>query len=431
MKQNILFSIDNFLDVKPLNNFRLLFDNLNHIHLTHYKKTGRRPILREAILNALIFKNLKSIPNFSELYRNLNDNPSAALCCGFDIYDAIPSIERFSAFVKDTPNKEFSLIRNQLVHQLIKLKTIQGQFLSTDSCPILANVKQNNLKTNVKNRFDKTQFPKGDPDARLGVIITFPKGVKKVEYFWGYRNHTVIDAITELPLWEVTKPANVQDSTMFIPIFKLLQQEFQFDIKAVMADCIYDTGAILKYIINTLKAKPRVSINPRNTQQANDQKQIRYTKSGNRICDANLEMLSRGIFYDKKQDRWRHKWVCPLHHSKKYHYQFIVCPVFHPKYFSQKGCYAYKRVDDDIRKQIDYGSESFKKDSNLRTGSERVFSRLLTICMQKSSVVGLNATANHCTIAHITVLLVALTAVKNNVKDQLRFIKSFLPNLKP
>jgi hypothetical protein len=431
MKQNILFSIDNFLDVKPLKNFQLLFDNLNHIHLTHYKKTGRRPILREAILNALIFKNLKSIPNLSELYRNLNDNPSAALCCGFDIYDAIPSIERFSAFLKDNPNKELGQIRNQLVHQLIKLKTIPGQYLSIDSCPILANVKQNNLKTNVKNRFDKTQFPKGDLDARLGVIITFPKGVKKVEYFWGYRNHTVIDAITELPLWEITKPANVQDSTMFIPIFKLLQQEFQFDIKAVMADGIYDTGAILKYIINTLKAKPRVSINPRNTQQANGQKQIRYTKTGNRICEANLEMLSRGIFYDKKQDRWRHKWVCPLHHSKKYQYQFIVCPVFHPKYFSQKGCYAYKRVDEDIRKQIDYGSESFKKDSNLRTGSERVFSRLLTICMQKPSVVGLNATANHCTIAHITVLLVALTAVKNNVKDQLRFIKSFLPNFNP
>lgn len=23
---------------------------------------------------------------------------------------------------------------------------------------------------------------------------------------------------------------------------------------------------------------------------------------------------------------------------------------------TQKGCYAYKKVDDDIRKQIDYGS---------------------------------------------------------------------------
>ena len=35
------------------------------------------------------------------------------------------------------------------------------------------------------------------------------------------------------------------------------------------------------------------------------------------------------------------------------------------------------------------------------------------------------------TIAHIAVLLVALTAVKNNVKEQIRFIKSFLPNFKP
>lgn len=431
MRQNFFFSIEDFLDVKPLKNFRLLFDNLKNVQLTQYKKTGRKPFLREPILNALIFKNLKSIVHLTELYRNLNENPSAALCCGLDIHDAIPSVERFSSFLKDTPNKEFTQIRNHLVHQLIEFKAIEGKFLSIDSCPILANVKENNLKTNVKNRFDKTKIPKGDQDVRLGVIITFPKGVKNVEYFWGYRNHTVIDANTELPIWEITKPANVQDSTMFIPIFDLIQKEFKFDIEVVMADGLYDTTAILKYIINTLKAKPRIAINPRNTQQTDAEKEIRYTKSGNRICDANLEMISRGTFYDKKQDRWRHKWVCPLHHSKKYRAQFIVCPIFHPKFFSQKGCYAYKRIDDDIRKEIDYGSESFKKDANLRTGSERVFSRLLTICMRKPSVVGLNATANHCTIAHIAVLLVALTAAKNNFKDQIRFIKSFLPDFKP
>jgi hypothetical protein len=31
-------------------------------------------------------------------------------------------------------------------------------------------------------------------------MITFPKGKKKVDFFWGYRNHTVIDAKTELPI---------------------------------------------------------------------------------------------------------------------------------------------------------------------------------------------------------------------------------------
>ena len=139
-------------------------------------------------------------------------------------------------------------------------------------------------------------------------------------------------------------------------------------------------------------------------------------------------MLFRGTFYDKIQDRWRHKWVCPLHHSKKYLSQYIVCPIYHPKFFSQKGCYAYQRVDDDIRKQIYYGSESFKKDANLRASSERLFSRLLTICMQEPSVIKLKATANHCTITHIIVLLIALTAAIYNVKEQSRYIKSFLPN---
>lgn len=430
MTQNILFSIHDCLDVKPLQNYRLLFEHLKPFQLTHTKPTGRKPIQREAILKALIFKSLKSIATLTELVRELCDNPSAALCCGFDIRKPIPSVERFSAFLRDTKNKELILIRNHLVHQLIELNVIDGQYLAIDSCPIPAKVKENNLKTNAKNRFDKTDPPKGDPDARLGVIITFPQGKKKVQFFWGYRNHAVTDTKTELPVWEITKPANVQDSTMFIPIFGLLQQEFQFDIEAVMADGIYDTAAILKYILHTLNAKPRVARNPRNTQ-ANDEKEIRYAKSGNRICEANLEMLSRGTFYDKSQDRWRQKWVCPIHHSRKVQKQHIACPVFHPKFFSQKGCYAYKRIDDDIRKEIDYGSETFKKDANLRTSAERVFSRLLAICMQNPSVVGANAIANHATIAHITVLLVAITAAKNDFKEQVRFIKSFLPNFRP
>jgi hypothetical protein len=362
------------------------------------------------------------------LYQELTDNPSAALCCGFDIRKPLPSVERFSAFLRDTPHKELVRIRMQLVHQLINLNIITGHYLSIDSCPIFANVKENNMKTNVKNRFNKNIHPKGDPDSRIGVIVTFPNNTKNIQYFWGYRNHTVIDALSELPIWEITKPANVHDTVMFIPIFTLMQNEFSFDIQAITADGIYDTSAILKFIINTLRAKPRIAQNRRNTQ---NNKQFEYSKSGNRICDAGLEMTPRGTFYDKKQDRWRRKWVCPLHHSKKFQYQYIVCPVYHPKFFSQKGCYAYERVDDDIRKLINYDSEAFKNDMKLRTGSERLFSRLLTICMQKPSVVNLISTQNHCTIAHISVLLVALTAAKYNFKEQIRFIKSFLPNFNP
>jgi len=48
--------------------------------------------------------------------------------------------------------------------------------------------------------------------------------------------------------------------------------------------------------------------------------------------------------------------------------------------------------------------------------------------MQNPTVKGLMAIKNHATIAHITVLLIALVASKTGQKDKIRFIKSFVPN---
>jgi len=427
-EQHLLFSIESMLDIHPLDNFRILFANLKADHLDSAYVTGRKPFSDQDLLKAIIFKNLSGLSSLTDLAIALKNNPSAAIRCGFNILKPLPSVERFSELLRNKNNSALQKIRIQLVHELISMGLIRGEYLSIDSGPVLAKVKENNLKTNVKDRFNKERILKGDPDARLGIIVIFGQSKKEISYFWGYRNHVIIDAKEELPLWEITKPANVHDSVMFIPVFDLMQREFHFDIHAVMADGIYDSASILDYIINKLKARARIARNPRNTKE---QPQRTFSRAGNPFCDAHLEMLARGTFYDKVQNRWRRKWVWPIHHSKKTARKFFICPVFHPKFFSQKGCYSYIRVDDDIRSQIDYGSESFKKDFNMRTGSERVFSRLLSVCMQNTPVIGLKATANHVTIAHITVLLVALTAAKSGLNDKIRFIKSFLPNFKP
>ena len=49
--------------------------------------------------------------------------------------------------------------------------------------------------------------------------------------------------------------------------------------------------------------------------------------------------------------------------------------------------------------------------------------------MQRPTVIGLAATKNHSTIAHMTVLLVALTAHRLGYEDKIRYVKSFLPSL--
>ncbi len=385
----------------------------------------RPPHPKSALLNALIYKNLRGIRTLAELTRELRYYPSLAQTCGFFKF---PSKERFSSFLKDTPNELLQSVREKLTRKLINLGVIFGRYISTDSCPIKANVKENNLKTNVLNRFDKTKIPKGDSEARLGAYAVYPIK-KKVEYFWGYRNHILNDALTELPIAEVTAPANVYEQHLIIPQLEYIKRVFKLRTEAVMGDSAFDSSKIIEFIVKKLKAKPVIPKNPRGSKNHG----IKLSRKGIPTCVAGFEMVSDGKFYDKEQNRMRHKFICPIKASKKFAAKVgWFCPWNHPKFYSNRyGCTTNLRVDVDtsIRDNIDYGSQTFKKLYNLRTSSERIFSRLLTLCMQEPSVKGLNATRNICTIAHTTVLAVALACVNLGQKGKIRFLKSFLPSL--
>jgi len=423
-RQKVIFSAENLFDINPLRKYELLFDNLACSPFERRNITkGRPPVSKSSLTKALIYKNLKPLKMLSDLVIDLNDNPSIAIKCGFRP-SHIPPIERFSAFLRKTNNEAFQSIRRELVRELISLGEITGNNLSIDSCPIPANVKENNLKTSIKDRFDKYKIPRGDKDCKLGITVHYKEPFQKqIQYFWGYRNHVVSDLPSELPICEITKSANVSESKLFIPLFTSVQNEFNFSPTAVLGDSAYDAEYILEFIIDTLHAKPYIAQNMRWEAK----RPVRISSKGGRICIAGFEMVYWGKFKDR--GKIRRKFVCPITHSKSFAKKVPYCPWNHPRFENGNGCVAYLRGNKNIRKNIDYGSEDFKKTYNMRTGSERIFSRLLTLCMQDPSVKGLNATANHCTIAHITVLLVALTAVKTGNKDKIRFIKSFLPNL--
>ena len=59
----------------------------------------------------------------------------------------------------------------------------------------------------------------------------------------------------------------------------------------------------------------------------------------------------------------RHKLICPIRDSKKFAAQHPYCPWFHPQFIKGSGC--YKNI--------------------------RIFSRLLSLLMQKPTVKGLSA----------------------------------------
>jgi len=368
---------------------------------------------------------LNGIALLSQLQFELVKNPQLAEVCGFNLLKEPPSLERFSSFLKNTDNDTLSIIRNHLVRKLMDCGCIKPTSLSIDSCPIVAPVKENNLKTVVKERYNKYKYPQGDTDARLSVIAHFSSS-RRIQYFWGYKNHVIADADSELPVWEATYQANVHENKVFIPLFNSLKSEFILNIKHVIGDSAFDTESIINFISQKLHAQPIIAQNPRNIKQS-----IPVTKKAHKVvCIAGLEMADRGCAFMKSQNKTYRIYACPIHHYKKLQKKYLWCPMNHSKFVSQKGCYHTERVDsgNTIRKNIDYDSETFKKIYSKRTGSERLFSRLLSVCMQNISIKGLNAVRNNCTIAHITVLLVALASVELGYNNKIRFVKTFIPN---
>lgn len=418
----LLFSGD---QLAPQVRYEQLFDSLPDLPERRGGR-GRPAVSRTALLRGLIYKALRRLATLSDLAFEFYNNPSVTIAVGLSPFRSPPPVERFSAFLRNTPNELFQGVREALLAELVCEGVVTGRRLSLDSCPIISPVKENNLKTAMrKNRLSKENPPKGDPEAGLGVICHYPApGKKQINYFWGYRNHVLSDANTELPLRETTHPANVSELPPARAFLRWARDGVPGSVEAVTADTAYDVEDILAFILDDLGAVPVV---PRNSRRS--QKDDRFTVQGDKmICPAGLPMVNRGKMTVKRVGVTYRQYGCPLHWSKRMAQQYLFCPVQHPKFSTQKGCYKTIRLSPAARSRIDYGSAEFTQEYARRTNVERVFSRLLAIAAQQPTVRGLNATRNHVTVAHISVLLVALTAHRTGHPDKLRFVRTFVPN---
>ncbi len=407
--------------IPPSTRYEKLFENLPEIPLEKSRR-GRPPIPRKSLLRGLIYRNLRGIGKLVELEFELANNPSMAESLGLEPLKKSPSDERFSQFLRSTANCYFQAVRRSLVQELTAEGVICGNGVALDSCPIEATVKENNLKTSMKNRYDKHRIPSGDKDARLGVYVHFSIAFKKeIHCFWGYRNHIITELESELPLSELTTRADKSEHSIALSMLKEVSQDFPLPIKVVVADASYDVEDVLKFIIQQMKAEAMIPRNVRNTQNT-----VHTVKKDKIYCQAELPMYRRGKMTIKGITYCQYS--CPLHWSKEFQGRYLLCPAGHPKFLMQKGCNVLIRLSPSIREKINYHTQRFKDAYNKRTSAERVFSRLLAITMQKPTVKGLRAIRNHCTIAHITVLLVALTAHRMGCDDKIRFVESFVPN---
>ena len=238
MKPTSLFNPEDF---PPRIRYEKLFKHLLPMEETS-KKRGRPPFPKETILRALIYRHLRGLPSLADLAFELENNPMMAEVLGFSAFQRPPSKERFSCFLRTTVNRDLQRIRIGLVRALRDEKVISGHIIALDSSVIEANVRENNLKTTVKDRFDKFRRLKGDPDARLSVKIHHPKPFqRKIEFFWGYRNHMINDTDSELPVHEVTHPADHDEKKVAVPLLEEMTSQLQFSVSHVVGDANYDS----------------------------------------------------------------------------------------------------------------------------------------------------------------------------------------------
>ncbi len=350
----------------------------------------------------------------SDLYDYLTNNLIIAQFCGFNIFK-MPSYDSFTRFIRNFDNQLLQQVMQLCVKLAVKLGIISNKFLALDSTPIKANVCHNNIKSFNPNKFRKDNKPKADKDCTLGVHSASNKNnEKKIEYYWGYKNHILVDCKSGLPVCEITTGANISDSTVTLDILKKTNSYLPLDSFNFLADKAYDVKDIYNEIKDAYNGKCYIPLNVRNTK--NPASFIIPTP----ICEGGLPMCKNGIFSDN--NRTRQKYCCPFKSNKK-----GVCPCNHKNWNNGKknrGCTKYFTLPTDYRLQIDRNSSSFKSIYSMRTEVERYNSRFKQTGGERIFVKNKNSVQNLNTIAHITLLTIAITAVSIGKSNLTRSLKS-------
>lgn len=377
--------------------------------------TGRKGYPKEAMVCAFIVMKCEGFSQITDLADYLENNRIIAHFCGFDILKPLPSYWTYDRFLRRIENGDLKEVMAGLVKQLYDRGIVDASFIGLDSTPVMANTAQNNPKSFQKNRFSKENHPSSDPDCALGVHTASNQyNEKNYEFYWGYKSHVLVDCISGLPLYELTTPANVMDSTVVKKILNAAAEILPLEECTFLADKGYDVKAIYNLIRDVYHGEAVIPLNKRNTKNPDS------LPVGNPICEAGLAMNKDGRTTDG-HGGLRQKYCCPFRQSKT-----GCCPCNHKNWNNGKknrGCTKYKSIPDDYRMSIDRECFRFKRLYALRTECERYNSRFKGTGQERLWVRNGNSAANLNTIAHITALAVALAAVKSKSHHSYRSLK--------
>ena len=279
--------------------------------------TGQRGFPKEAMVCTFIVMKCEGFSQITDLADYLDNNRIIAHYCGFDIMKPLPSYWTYDRFLKKLDNAALKEIMAAQVKKLYEMGIVDASFVGLDSTPIAANTMQNNPKSFAKNKFSKENHPKSDPDCALGVhSASNQHNERRYEFYRGYKSHVLVDCISGLPLYELTTPDNVADSSVAAEILAAANQTISLKECAFLADKGYDVKSIYNTVKTVYEGEAFIPLNPRGTKAS------KTLSAGNPVCEAGLAMQKDGKMRDN--GRTRQKYCCPFRRSKQ-----GSCPCSH------------------------------------------------------------------------------------------------------
>ena len=340
----------------------------------------------------------------TDLVDYLNNNLLIAHYCGFDITSPLPSYWTFDRFLKNFDPSVLSDIMKKQVLALAGLGVLDTSFIGLDS-PVFSNTSQNNPKSFLKNKFSPDNNPKSDEDCRLGVhSASSQTNEKNYAFYWGYKNHVLVDCISGLPIYEITTTADIHDSSVALDILADTHLFLPVTECTFLADKGYDVKNIYNQVHALYHGECIIPLNKRNT------KNPKLLPQGNPICEAGLAMWKDGKWSDR--GRTRQKFCCLLKTSRT-----ADCPCHHKNFYNGKkhrDCTKYITIPDDLRLSVDRNSKYFKSRYSLRTECERYNSRFKNTGQERMWVRNISSVTNLNSLAHISLLAVATTAIPSH-----------------
>jgi len=269
-----------------------LFDKEFHRQLQRSMHQVGSGYLMESVWKAYMLSFILDMDCTNDLVRKLEENPSFAEACGFDMDKPLPSRWTFNRMIKRLAlyPEIIETLLDKAVNQLQQKLPGFGETVAVDSTPVRSH---SNPSKKVKS------------DVEAGFIVK--EGIPHKVWKWGFKLHLLVCSTWELPIACNITLAQEADVTNLIPLLDKARNRFSwFNPWHVIADKGYDAGYNYK-AIHDMGAIPIIKMKEK------QQSEGKYTidELGIPHCKSGLPLLLKD--HDKKKGL---RYVCPYRVGK-------------------------------------------------------------------------------------------------------------------